>query len=89
MSASALEPFPFLLFMPGNIHGPGLGNTAYFSDWLKNIRTFDKPCFVGKGEFKSVTTVNNNDHVYGKINTVSFDKNHNSGVKIVSSQSSV
>lgn len=86
---SNLEPFPFLLFMPINIDGSEFGNTASFSDWIKNIGKFYEPSFVGKGEYKSVTTINNNGHVYGKIKTVSFDKNPNSDVKIVSSESSV
>lgn len=88
VSVSNFEPFPYLLFKPMNIDGSGFGNTASFGDWLKNVGKF-KESFVGKGEFKSVTTVNNNGRVHSKIKTVSFDKNPNSDVKIVSSQSSV
>lgn len=85
-SVSNFEPFPF--FMPINIDF-GLSNTASFSDWIKNVEKFYEPTFAGKGEFKTVTTVNSNGHVHGKVKTVSFDKIPNSDVKIVSSESSV
>lgn len=89
VSVSNFEPFPFLLFMPSTTDDSGLSNTASYNDWIKNIRKFSEPSFEGKGEFKYVTKVNNNGNVHSTIKTVSFDKNPNADVKIVSSQRSV
>ncbi|XP_075992458.1 uncharacterized protein LOC142987524 [Anticarsia gemmatalis] len=41
--------------------------------WVRNVESYYDPAFAGNGQINTVTAINDNGHVYGKVNTVTFD----------------
>lgn len=69
--SSHINPFfvPFLL--PPNF------DVFQLNNWFRNIENVYEqpdPKYIGDGEVRTVTAVNDNGHVYGKIETVHLDK---------------
>ncbi|KAI8438069.1 hypothetical protein MSG28_010713 [Choristoneura fumiferana] len=46
-------------------------------NWVRGVESHE-PNYNGNGEIKTVTTINDNGHVYGKVKTVTFDNAKNS-----------
>lgn len=72
-SSSSFNPFNFPIFnIPLNLEGIGLSNIG-FPNWFRSFENFYDPAYSGNGDINSVTAVNDNGHIYGKVNSVSFD----------------
>ncbi|KAG7310830.1 hypothetical protein JYU34_003656 [Plutella xylostella] len=78
VSASSFNPFLFPLFhYPINVEGYGLSNADH-SSLFKGLEGHYDGNLAGNGQ--SVTTVNDGGHIYGKINTVTFDNHRKSNL---------
>lgn len=66
----SFNPFllPFLNF-PLNLEGLGLNIRP---GWVQGVESYE-PNYNGNGEIKTMTAINDNGHVYGKVKTVTFD----------------
>ncbi|KAG6464749.1 hypothetical protein O3G_MSEX014704 [Manduca sexta] len=64
--ASSGNPFilPFLL-------PPGLDNFN-LNNWIRSVESYYEPSYAGQGD-NVVTAINDNGHIYGKVNGVPFD----------------
>lgn len=64
---------PFLPLFTFPINEYGFNTFPDLKDWVRNIESYYDPNFPGNGQINSATAINENGHVYGKVNNVSFD----------------
>lgn len=65
---------PFLPIFSFPIASQDFGfNNFDLNDWVRNVESFYNPNFAGNSHVNTVTAVNDNGHVYGNVNSVTFD----------------
>ncbi|XP_021192155.3 uncharacterized protein LOC110377548 [Helicoverpa armigera] len=70
-SASSGPFFPLFAFpiIPDNY---GFNNFGP-NDWVQNVEGFYNPSFPANSQVNSATAINDNGHIYGNVNSVTFD----------------
>ncbi|CAB3239649.1 unnamed protein product [Arctia plantaginis] len=64
---------PFLPIFAFPINPFSSNGFPEFKNWVRNYEGYYDPNFAGNGQVHAAAAVNDNGHVYGKVNTVAFD----------------
>ncbi|CAH0592175.1 unnamed protein product [Chrysodeixis includens] len=73
-SIASASSGPFLPLFNFPILPEGFGfNNFDVKDWVRNVESFYNPNFPGNGHVNTATAINDNGHVYGNVNAVTFD----------------
>ncbi|XP_026731895.1 uncharacterized protein LOC113496772 [Trichoplusia ni] len=73
-SIASASSGPFLPLFNFPILPEGFGfNNFDVKDWVRNVESFYNPNFPGNAHVNTATAINDNGHVYGNVNAVTFD----------------
>ncbi|CAH0694947.1 unnamed protein product [Spodoptera exigua] len=76
-ASASSGPFVPLFAFPIGPEGFGYNNFD-LKDWVRNVESFYNPRFGGNGQVNTATAINDNGHIYGSVNKVTFDNREKS-----------